>query len=406
MNAGALVYCILDADAAYTPDGYELLDVATAGDYELRLWRGRAHREGETVKYAEVSLNAVGRSFDPESQAQKYKPTSTHALGRRDDLLRVVASWLQKYGEFYIGSYNPQKVNFYYRLFKRYLARFEITEPYAAFDECEGKPEYFKISARPGVVESLLEKLEPEFALDAATYINGLPSRTDRLAAKAKAKTCTKAEAVEYAITCAEQVIHIFTDKHPNNNKPQQAIDAAKAWLKNPTEKNKNRAFRAYLDACSVTANATTASAIYSAVATASYAAYAAAAADTDATETAEVANAAGKYAALALRQVAESVEADEGDLTRYVDALPSVVDRIRVEALKEFTSVVNGGYISTESLGEQAENCIFDAMASLDVDILNTEGYSDLFQEVLQLLLADIDQKWPVHLRNWSDRL
>ena len=66
--------------------------------------------------------------------------------------------------------------------------------------------------------------------------LDELPSRADYLRSNVDAKTCTKAEAVEYAISCAERVIHIFTDKHPNNNKPQQAIDAAKCWLRDPRD--------------------------------------------------------------------------------------------------------------------------------------------------------------------------
>ena len=156
MNAGALVYCILDAEGAYTPEGYELLDSAVAGDYELKLWRGQQHVNGQPVKFHEVSLNAKGRDFDPASQATKFKG-STSALGHRTEVAQIVANWIRRYGEFYIGSYEPRKVKLYHRMVKHALKGFDISEPYAAFDECEGKPEYFKVTARPGVVESILE---------------------------------------------------------------------------------------------------------------------------------------------------------------------------------------------------------------------------------------------------------
>lgn len=156
MNAGALVYCILDAEGAYTPEGYELLDSAVAGDYELKLWRGQQHVNGQPVKFHEVSLNAKGRSFDPASQATKFKG-STSALGHRTEVAQIVANWIRRYGEFYIGSYEPRKVKLYHRMVKHALKGFDISEPYAVFDECEGKPEYFKVTARPGVVESVLE---------------------------------------------------------------------------------------------------------------------------------------------------------------------------------------------------------------------------------------------------------
>ena len=160
MQAGALVYCLLDAEGAYTPDGYEALDTAVAGDYELKLWRGIQHRDGQPVKFNELSLNVKGRNFDPESQAQKVPRRSTHALGRRDDLLRIVASWLKDYPELYIGSYIQSKVRFYHRIFTHYMPMLDVSAPFAAFDECEGQPEYFTVSAKSGVIESILEGLD------------------------------------------------------------------------------------------------------------------------------------------------------------------------------------------------------------------------------------------------------
>ena len=160
MQAGALVYCLLDAEGAYTPDGYEALDTAVAGDYELKLWRGIQHRDGQPVKFNELSLNVKGRNFDPESQAQKVPRRSTHALGRRDDLLRIVASWLKDYPTLYIGSYIQSKVRFYHRIFTHYMPMLDVSAPFAAFDECEGQPEYFTVSAKSGVIESILEGLD------------------------------------------------------------------------------------------------------------------------------------------------------------------------------------------------------------------------------------------------------
>ena len=161
MNAGALVYCLLDADGEYTPDGYRLLDTAVVGDYELRLWQGTGHVRGEPVKFNEVSLNAKGRSFDPDSQAKKY-PGSTHALGNRWELLSTVSKWIRKFGDLYIGSYEPKKLAVYYRLFKRYLPRLQISAPHAPFDECQGEPEYFHVTAADRVLESILAEAEEE----------------------------------------------------------------------------------------------------------------------------------------------------------------------------------------------------------------------------------------------------
>lgn len=180
MNAGALVYCLLDADGEYTPEGYRLLDTAAVGDYELRLWQGIGHVQGEPVKFNEVSLNAKGRSFDPESQAKKY-PGSTHALGNRWELMYTVANWIKKYGDLYIGSYNPGKLAVYYKLFKHYLPRLQISKPFAPFDECEGKPEYFHVTATGSMIESILA----EAAEDPKRYLDALPAVVDNAKAAA-----------------------------------------------------------------------------------------------------------------------------------------------------------------------------------------------------------------------------
>lgn len=156
MNARALIRCLLDSDGDnYVPEGYTLLDTAQVGDYTLRLWQGMGHVKGEPVKFNEVSLNAKGRSFDPDSQVKKYAG-STHALGSRKEFMQVVSRWLQHYGDLYIGSYIPSKLAVYHRLFKHYLPRTQVGEPRAAFDECEGKPEYFHVvPAGSSVIESL-----------------------------------------------------------------------------------------------------------------------------------------------------------------------------------------------------------------------------------------------------------
>jgi len=176
MNAGALVYCLLDAEGDYTPEGYHLLDTAQVGDYELKLWQGRAHIKGQPIKFNEVSLNAVGRKFDPESQRQKF-PGSTHALGHRFELLHTVANWIKQHGDLYIGSYIPHKLTVYHKLFKRYLTRLTVSEPYAPFDECEGEPEYFHVTGNPGVLESILSEMEGD--ADVRRYVDGLPSAVD-----------------------------------------------------------------------------------------------------------------------------------------------------------------------------------------------------------------------------------
>ena len=51
-----------------------------------------------------------------------------------------------------------------------------------------------------------------------------------------------KEDSVELAIFAAEEVLHIFEKKYPNDKRPREAIEAAKAYLKDPTDKNKKAA--------------------------------------------------------------------------------------------------------------------------------------------------------------------
>jgi hypothetical protein len=124
------------------------------------------------VTFNEVSLNAVGRRFDPESQAKKF-PGSILALGHRSELLQVVANWLSRFGELYVGSHNLKKLGFYHRVFKRYLPRLKVSEPFAPFDESKGVSDYFHISAPRSVIESILAEADEN--VDAQRYVNELP---------------------------------------------------------------------------------------------------------------------------------------------------------------------------------------------------------------------------------------
>lgn len=49
-------------------------------------------------------------------------------------------------------------------------------------------------------------------------------------------KIFTHKQCVQYAVFAAEQVLHIFEAKYPNDNRPRLAIQAAKDWLINPCE--------------------------------------------------------------------------------------------------------------------------------------------------------------------------
>ncbi len=51
-----------------------------------------------------------------------------------------------------------------------------------------------------------------------------------------------KKDSVALAIYAAELVIDIFEKEHPDDKRPRQAIEAAKTYLKEPTEKNREAA--------------------------------------------------------------------------------------------------------------------------------------------------------------------
>ena len=55
-------------------------------------------------------------------------------------------------------------------------------------------------------------------------------------------KKWTKKDSVSLTIYAAELCIDDFEKKYPNDKRPCEAIEAAKKWLKNPTEKNRSAA--------------------------------------------------------------------------------------------------------------------------------------------------------------------
>ena len=77
----------------------------------------------------------------------------------------------------------------------------------------------------------VIEKLMRESRMDWANWL------TVRL--------MTKEQSVQYAIFAAEQVISIYEKKYPDDKRPREAIEAAKAYLKNPSDETKKAAARA-----------------------------------------------------------------------------------------------------------------------------------------------------------------
>jgi hypothetical protein len=52
----------------------------------------------------------------------------------------------------------------------------------------------------------------------------------------------THAQKIQYAIFAAEQGIEIYEKKYPDDKRPRQAIEAAKTYLKDPSDENKKSA--------------------------------------------------------------------------------------------------------------------------------------------------------------------
>ena len=57
-------------------------------------------------------------------------------------------------------------------------------------------------------------------------------------AGNAMSKLMSKPQRVEWAIYCANQVLHIFENKHPDDKRPKTALEAAERWLEDPTTDN------------------------------------------------------------------------------------------------------------------------------------------------------------------------
>ena len=66
-----------------------------------------------------------------------------------------------------------------------------------------------------------------------------------------KAWEWTKRDSVELAVYAAESVIGIFEKQHPDDKRPRQAIEAARAWLEDPNTKTSAAASDAACDAAS-----------------------------------------------------------------------------------------------------------------------------------------------------------
>ena len=57
-----------------------------------------------------------------------------------------------------------------------------------------------------------------------------------------KAYSWKKEDSIAFSIYAAEKVIGIFEKEYPKDDRPRKAIEAAKEWLKDPSEKNRTKA--------------------------------------------------------------------------------------------------------------------------------------------------------------------
>jgi hypothetical protein len=61
----------------------------------------------------------------------------------------------------------------------------------------------------------------------------------------------THKQQIKYTIYAAELVIKNYEDKYPEDKRPREAIEAAKAYMERPTEENKSAAWSAAWSAAS-----------------------------------------------------------------------------------------------------------------------------------------------------------
>ena len=142
---------------------------------------------------------------------------------------------------------------------------------------CEEGIEYFISNELEGIEDvDLVKKLFEEKKYNWASWL--------------LTRLFDKTNNVKYAVYSAELVLPIFEKKHPKDDRPRKAIEAAKNWLANPT----NAAAAAAAAYAAAYAAADAADAAYAAyvaadvdaadaAASAAYAAYAAADVDADA---------------------------------------------------------------------------------------------------------------------------
>ena len=90
-----------------------------------------------------------------------------------------------------------------------------------------------------GACKESLEAWQKETDHNTFATLNRLVSKNPEWGSWLICRLMNKKQAVQYAIFAAEQVIDIYEGKYPNDKRPRNAIEAAKAYLKNPSKKTK-----------------------------------------------------------------------------------------------------------------------------------------------------------------------
>ena len=209
-------------------------------------------------------------------------------------------------------------------------ALFELDAP---DDAPAGHPAYID----PQQVELPLKESD-EDDIDPSSYVSDLPDRKQALKSLVNNRTCTKAQAVEYAIMCAEEVLFIWEEKYPKDDRPRKAIEAARAWLAEPTEARREAAYSAAYAADAAEAAANAARAAYANAAVAATAAAATAAAAYYAAYAEHSANAALKN----YKKCKNIREEQEDDLdspemmTKLKSGIPVELERLGTQCIKD----------------------------------------------------------------------
>ena len=45
----------------------------------------------------------------------------------------------------------------------------------------------------------------------------------------------------QWAVDCAYRVLHLYEEKYPDDKRPREALEAAQAWIDDPTEENREK---------------------------------------------------------------------------------------------------------------------------------------------------------------------